>query len=134
MNEEQADRILIKLWLAKAADALASARLELAEGHWGFAVNRLYYSCFYAVTALLLTSGRQFARHSAVMSEFNRLYVKTGKVDVAWSKFYQKLFADRQESDYIPTATFEPADIAQRLEQAESFVAVIHDLIDTKSQ
>jgi len=134
MNQEQADQILVKLWLEKAADALASARLELAQGHPGFAVNRLYYSCLYAVTALLLTSGKQFARHSAVMSAFNRAYVKTGQVNVAWSRFYQKLFADRQESDYLPTATFMPADVAQRLEQAESFVAMIRNLIDAQRQ
>jgi uncharacterized protein (UPF0332 family) len=134
MNKEQANQILIDLWLEKASDALASARLELAEGHLGFAINRLYYSCFYAVTALLLTSGKQFARHSAVLSEFNRAYVKTGKVDVAWSKFYQKLFDDRQESDYIPTATFEPADVMQWLQQAESFVAAIRHLINTRNQ
>ena len=133
MNKEQADRILIKLWLEKASDALASARLELAEGHSGFAVNRLYYACFYAVTALLLTAGKQFARHAAVISEFNRAYVKTGQVEVAWSRFYQKLFDDRQESDYIPTATFEPAEVVQRLEQAESFVATIRNLIDSKN-
>jgi uncharacterized protein (UPF0332 family) len=95
-----------------------------------FAVNRLYYSCFYAVTALLLKSGKQFARHSAVMSEFNRTYVKTGKVNVAWSKFYQKLFDDRQESDYIPTATFEHSDILQRIEQAASFTKTICDPIN----
>lgn len=130
MNQEQANRILIELWLEKAADALASARLESSHGHLPFAVNRLYYSCFYAVTALLLTDGKQFARHSAVISEFNRAYVKTGKVDVAWSKFYQKLFDDRQESDYLPTATFERADVAERIEQAESFVGTIGALID----
>lgn len=130
MNQEQANRILIKLWLEKADDALASARLESSQGHLGFAVNRLYYSCFYAVTALLLTSGKQFTRHSAVISEFNRAYVKIGKVDAAWSRFYQKLFDDRQESDYIPTATFEQADVAQRIEQAESFVGTIRNLID----
>lgn len=133
MNKEQANQILINLWLEKASDALASARLELAEGHLGFAVNRLYYSCFYAVTALLLTSGRQFAKHSAVMSEFNRVYVKTGKVDVAWSKFYQKLFADRQESDYIPTVTFEASDVVQRLQQAESFVETIRALVKART-
>jgi len=129
VNKEQANEVLIKLWLEKATDALASARLELDEGYLSFAVNRLYYSCFYAVTALLLRSGRQFARHSAVMSEFNRIYVKTGKVDVAWSKFYQKLFDDRQESDYIPTATFEHAEISQQIEQAESFIKTICHLI-----
>jgi len=130
MNKEQADRVLIRLWLEKASDALASAKLESAEGHLSFAVNRLYYGCFYAVTALLLASGKQFTRHSAVMSEFNRAFVKTGKVDVAWSRFYQKLFDDRQEGDYIPTARFEPADIDQRIGQAESFVEMIRGLID----
>ncbi len=54
----------------------------------------------------------------------------TGKVDVAWSKFYQKLFDDRQESDYVPTATFEPADIVQRIEKAEAFVGTIRALVN----
>lgn len=130
MNQEQANEVLIKLWLEKAFDALASARLELNEGHLSFSVNRLYYSCFYAVTALLLKSGKQFSRHSAVISEFNRSYVKPGKVDVSWSKFYQKLFNDRQESDYIPTAVFEQSDISQRIEEAESFIKVIGNLIN----
>jgi len=130
MNQEQANEVLIKLWLEKSFDALASARLELNEGHSNFSINRLYYSCFYAVTALLLRSGRQFTRHSAVISEFNRTYVKTGKVAVAWSKFYQKLFNDRQESDYMPTATFEHSDILNRIEQAESFIETMCDLIN----
>jgi len=132
MRKQEADQILIRLWLEKASDALASARLELAEGHLDFAINRLYYSGFYAITALLLNSGRQFTRHSAVMSAFNRDFVKTGKVDVAWSKFYQKLFDDRQQSDYVPTATFDKLDVEQRIEEAESFIKVIRDLITQK--
>ena len=132
MKKQEADQILIRLWLEKASDALASARLELAEGHLDFAINRLYYSGFYAITALLLNSGRQFTRHSAVMSAFNRDFVKTGKVDVAWSKFYQKLFDDRQQSDYVPTATFDKLDVEQRIEEAESFIKVIRDLITQK--
>lgn len=54
----------------------------------------------------------------------------TAKVDVAWSKFYQRLFDDRQESDYVPTATFEPADIVQRIEKAEAFVGTIRALVN----
>lgn len=61
MNKEQADKVLIKLWFEKAQDALASAKLELEQGHLSFTVNRLYYCCFYAVTALLLNDGKQFA-------------------------------------------------------------------------
>lgn len=130
MNEDEARRTLIALWLEKAEEALASAELELNAGHANFAVNRLYYACFYAVTALLLRDGKQFARHSAVKSEFSRAYVKPGTVDAKWSKFYQKLFDDRQEGDYIPTITFETLDVAGRIHQAREFIILIRGLID----
>jgi len=130
MNKQQADKILIKLWLEKADQAIASAKLEHSAGHLSFAVNRIYYACFYAATALLLKEGKQFSRHSAVMSEFNRSYVKTGKMDVRWSKFYQTLFDDRQEGDYLPTVEFESADVAFRIEQAEVFVGLVRSFID----
>ncbi len=67
---------------------------------------------------------------SAVKSEFNRSYVKTGTLDVKRSKFYQRLFDDRQEEDYIPTATFEHSAITERIEQAASFIKTIRSLID----
>jgi len=75
MNDSDAREKLIELWLEKADDALASAELELKAGHTNFAVNRLYYACFYVVTALLLRDGKQFARHSAVKAEFVRTCV-----------------------------------------------------------
>jgi uncharacterized protein (UPF0332 family) len=129
MNEQEARKTLIRLWLEKAEDALASAELEMRAGHLGFAVNRLYYGCFYAVTALLLRDGKQFSRHSAVMSEWNKSYVKTGKFEATWSGFYQQLFNDRQESDYLPTVTFEHHDVEGRIKQAEEFLRSIHNLI-----
>ena len=130
MNESEAQEKLIGLWLEKADEALASAELELNAGHTNFAVNRLYYACFYAVTALLLRDGKQFARHSAVKSEFGRTYIKPGRVDVKWNKFYQKLFDDRQEGDYIPTTTFEASDVSTSLQQAREFIDLIRGLID----
>jgi uncharacterized protein (UPF0332 family) len=47
-----------------------------------------------------------------------------------WNKFYQKLFDDRQEGDYIPTATFETSDVSMRLQQAREFIALICSLIN----
>jgi hypothetical protein len=129
MNESEAQKKLIGLWLEKAEDAMASAELELKEGHTNFTVNRLYYACFYAVTALLLGEGKQFARHSAVKSEFVRSYIKTGQIDAKWNRFYQELFDDRQEGDYIPTATFETSELSMRLRQAREFIDLIRGLI-----
>jgi hypothetical protein len=132
MNEKEARRTLIKLWLEKAEDAMVSAELELNQGHLSFAVNRLYYACFYAATAVLLQDGKQFSKHSAVKAEFARAYIKTGEIDAKWHRFYQKLFDDRQEGDYIPTAVFDKSDVSMRLTQAREFVNVARNVIAAK--
>ena len=129
MNEKEAQKTLVKLWMQKAEESLDSADLELSAGHANFAVNRLYYACFYAATALLLRDGKQFARHSAVKSEFGRTYIKPGLVDAKWNKFYQKLFDDRQEGDYIPTTTFDVSEVSARVQQAREFIDLIRCLI-----
>lgn len=130
MKNNDHQKELIKLWLDKADDALDSAKLELDQNHISFAVNRLYYACFYAVTSLLLQDEKQFTRHSAVKSEFIKTYIKSGKIDVKWNRFYQKLFDDRQEGDYIPTASFDKEEISNRLQQAYEFVDIVRKLID----
>jgi uncharacterized protein (UPF0332 family) len=129
MNEKEARQAIIKLWLEKSQDALVSAELELNQGHLAFAVNRLYYACFYAATAVLLRDGKQFSKHSAVKAEFARTYIKTGKVDAEWHKFYQKLFDNRQEGDYIPTTTFDKQSVIERLAQAKEFVNLMRNMI-----
>jgi uncharacterized protein (UPF0332 family) len=129
MKNNPQQKEIIKLWLEKADDALDSAKLELDQNHVSFAVNRLYYACFYAVTSLLLQNQKQFTRHSAVKSEFIKTYIKSGKIDVKWNRFYQKLLDDRQEGDYIPNASFDKEEMSNRLQQAYEFIDIIRKLI-----
>jgi uncharacterized protein (UPF0332 family) len=53
----------IRYRLARSNEALSAARLMLESGLLYDAVNRLYYACFYAVSALLLTEGLSSAKH-----------------------------------------------------------------------
>lgn len=129
MTEDEARVTLVALWLEKADEALSSAELELGAGHVAFSVNRLYYACFYAVTALLLQEGKQFSRHSAVRAEFNRAFVKTERVDRKWGRFYGDLFDDRQEGDYLPSKTFEADEVPERLEGVHEFVQLVRGLV-----
>lgn len=125
MNKDEANRQLVSLWADKAEEALASAGLELASEHLSFAVNRLYYACFYVVTALLLQDGKRYSKHSAVKSEFGRSYVKTGRVDADWYRMYQELFDARQQGDYIPTVVFDKSVVESQLQRTKQFVDVI---------
>ena len=129
MTRDEARKAIIKIWLEKADESLESAELELRAGHIIFALNRIYYACFYAITALLHKEGKSFSKHTAVKAEFNRQYIKTGDIDKKWGKFYGNLFEDRQEGDYLPVIAFDAEDIASRLEQARKFLLVIRKLL-----
>ena len=48
-------RTLVLYRLNRADESLDEALILLERGHVNTFVNRLYYACFYAVTALLLT-------------------------------------------------------------------------------
>ena len=131
MTERNGKEALIAVWLEKSDDSLQSAKIELKEGHTVFALNRIYYACFYAATALLLKGGKQYSKHSAAAADLNRLFIKPGIIDKKWNKFYQRLFDDKQYGDYHPTLSFDADDIASRIEGAREFIHVIRDLIST---
>lgn len=59
---------LVAYRLRRSHEALEEARLLADHGHSNAAVNRLYYACFYAVSALLSSRGLSSARHSGVRS------------------------------------------------------------------
>ncbi len=85
MTEEQARTEVVRYWMGQAREALASAQAELAAGRRHFAVNRVYYACFYSASAVLLRRGRTYVRHSALRAAVHRELVKTGRLDAAWA-------------------------------------------------
>jgi uncharacterized protein (UPF0332 family) len=54
MNREQSLRNIVRYWMEKAAESIDAANDELKAGRFSFSVNRIYYACFYAASALLL--------------------------------------------------------------------------------
>ena len=57
---------LVQLRKENAQRTLCEAKLMLDNGYWNGAVNRMYYACFYAVTALLIQHGIKAQTHSGV--------------------------------------------------------------------
>jgi len=92
---------LIQYRIEKAKETYQEALLMQRENHWNTCANRLYYSCFYAVTALLEKDGFISSKHSGVKSLFNQHIVKTGKISKEKGKLYNRLFDARQEGDYL---------------------------------
>ena len=120
---------IIHYWEAKAEESLAAAHDELQAGRLTFAVNRLYYACFYLVSALLLQQNLKFKKHSGVRAVFHQHLVKTGKISREMGKFYDELFEARQRGDYFEMVFFEPPEVEEWLEKAKLFVAELKELV-----
>ncbi len=101
MNQDQPRSDVIRYWWSKAEESLASAQRECEAGAFAFAMNRIYYAAFYAVSAALLDRQTSFKKHSGVRAAFHREFIKSGMLDSDWGKFYDQLFEDRQEGDYV---------------------------------
>ncbi len=55
---------LIRYRLARARETLEDAHILAEVKHWNACVNRLYYACFYAVSALLMQRGLSSSKHT----------------------------------------------------------------------
>ena len=73
-----------------------AAKILAENKFWNSAVNRLYYSIFYAVNALLVLNEIQTKSHSATKSQFSLFFIKTGKFDKKYGQLLSELFDWRQ--------------------------------------
>ena len=120
---------LIKYKLERSAETLEEAKLMLQSSHLFGAANRIYYACFYAVSALLLSKDLSSPKHSGVLSLFNKHFVKAGLIPVELGKFYSRLFDTRLESDYADLITLTMEEIRDNVKTAEIFISAVTSLI-----
>ena len=62
--------------------------------------NRLYYSVFHAVSALLINDGHKVGTHKGAILIFGQHYVKEGTFPIEDAKLYSQLQTMREKGDY----------------------------------
>lgn len=122
MTHDEARIEIIDYWLKKADEALESARSESFAGRLGFAVNRAYYACFYAASAVLLQMGKKFVKHSGLRAAIHQDLVKTGRLDIKLGKIFDRIFENRQSADYVELWQFEADQVETIIKDASEFV------------
>ena len=127
MKEET--RILVMYRLERARESLEEAGILLEREYGNTFVNRLYYACFYAVSALLLTKGLSSAKHSGIRSLFHQNFVKSGLVDPELGQLYDRLFDNRQKGDYADLVRFDPNEVGDWYDEASEFVAAVQNIL-----
>lgn len=129
----ESTRDLLQYRIKRAHETLEDARILAAAGRWNACVNRLYYACFYAVSALLVRDGLSSSKHAGVRSLFNKQYVTTGQISKDLARIYNDLFERRQEGDYIDFVSFQKAQVLPWISKAEELVRYIARLLQNQA-
>ena len=113
---------LIAYRAERPREALQDARVLADSERWNACMNRLYYACFYAVSALLLRHGLSSSKHSGVRALFNRHLVKDGPVAKELAQVFNDLFERRQQADYVDYVQFDARRVVPWILEVDEFL------------
>jgi len=131
MNQEKYSKNdLIKYRLKRAFETYEEAELLFRNKHFIASVNRLYYSCYYALVALLLKHNINSGSHAGVRSQFGLHFINSGKVSKENGKFFSILFDQRQKGDYDDFIMFDEETVSEFLQKTDLFIKSIEELIN----
>jgi len=99
--------------LEKAENTFVEGDQLLKLGLYHGAINRFYYAAFHAARALLAVKRLDSAKHSGIISLFNREFVKTRTISKKASKTLSTLFALRSEADYDDFRSFDQEEVIE---------------------
>ncbi|MDD5091334.1 MAG: HEPN domain-containing protein [Candidatus Wallbacteria bacterium] len=123
-------RQLIAFRTEQSSEALSAARLMLENGFLSAAVNRIYYSTFYLITALALKDGFTASKHRQLIGWFNRTYIRTGVLGREYGRLVKTAFEKRNKGDYSELFRFEATEVREMSDSASDFFEKIRKLLE----
>ncbi len=122
-NEER--KALSQVRFEHAEECLSAAKSLVESANYKSAVNRSYYAVFHAMRAVLALDDIDMKRHSGVIAEFRRLYIKTGVFDIELSQVISSLFDMRTDSDYDDFFVISKEEVDGQVCNAERFLMAV---------
>jgi len=121
---------LVKYRLNRAKEAFEDAEILFSRHRWNATANRMYYACFYIVSAFLANRELKATTHSGLKTIFNKKLVKAGKINVEDGKLFNKLFGLRQIADYDDFHFIDKADIENLMPKIERLIDTVEKIIE----
>lgn len=129
MTEEQRIDVVIYR-IDNAIRTLDEIKEHISNGFYNTAVNRMYYACFYAVSALLVAHQIEVKSHEGTRQKFGQHFVLTGIVPKELGKFYRIIFEKRSSGDYEDFISYDLESVEPLYPETHRFVYRIKELID----
>ena len=131
MEKRSIKKDVIKL-LKRSKEDMAEMEYLLDGKYFYGTANRAYYAMFHAVSALLLSDGKEFSSHQGVISCFGKDYAKSKIVPVEFHRDLIDAYDLRQDVDYDVGASVSEKQAKEVVAKAKIIVQFIEELIIKK--
>ena len=118
--------------LDRALKFLKAAINNAEIGDYLTTANRSYYAVYSAIRALLILEHNEMTKHVGNISEFRRLYIKSGVFKPEYSKYIDSLFETRHCSDYDSMFIVSKDEVLVQLEHAKEIVNKIAEYLASR--
>ena len=121
---------IVRYRMESAESTLAEVETHRTNGFYNTAVNRLYYACYYAATAILIANGIEVKSHDGVRMNLGKHIVQTGILSPKLGRYFSRLFTKRSTGDYDDFFNHSAATVDELIPDAKLFIQTIKDWID----
>lgn len=128
--DEQSRIALVQYRLDRADETIKEAELLAKESHYNAAINRLYYACFYATTALLVANGFETSSHAGTKTMLGLHFVSKGLLSNEQGKTFSRLFEIRHSGDYDDFVYCDKDMVEEYTPKAISFINAVKLLLN----
>ena len=119
-----------KIRLERAVEFYDDAIALYKEGRYRSATSRLYFSVFHAMRSVLALDGIDRKHHSGIISEFRRLYVKTGIFDREVSSIIATMSLMRHDSDYDDYIPIDKEDLDDMIPKVDKLITAVQNYLE----
>lgn len=121
---------IVKYRISRAKETFDDANILAEKGKWNSTINRLYYSAYYAVTALLLDYNCKSTTHNGAKHAFSEQFIKKGIISKEYGRLFSQLFTWRQKGDYDDLFDFDEVKVLPYFEPVKKLLDIIEDIIN----
>ena len=125
-------KALAKIRLENAKERLSFIPGIMELGDYKTVANRAYYAVFSAMRAVLALDGFDSKKHSGIIAEFRKNYIKTEIFSTEMSDIISKLFNVRSSSDYDDFYIISKDKVSEQYENAKIFVETVEKYLSDK--
>jgi uncharacterized protein (UPF0332 family) len=121
LSDEERKEV-VRYRIGKAKNTFSEIALLTNNALWHNAANRLYYACYYGVTALLIKNGIETKTHQGVSNQFGFHFVKTEVFSQKEGRLFKNLFELRQDGDYDDWIDIIEEDVVPLIDPVRNFI------------